>query len=160
MWENIHKRGFQGPSVCFLGKHNEESISHMFFLYPFSKEIWHRLWESWRHRCIHATSLIDFWESLGKPPTKTSFLQVAWMVGLTLILWNLWLERNRRFFCDSKLDSLQLWRKILGRLQETIFAKCDMSESIDPSDQAIVRNLNLDGNNWGHTFGQRHCYGK
>ena len=70
------------------------------------------------------------------------------------------MERNRRIFCDSKLDSPQLWRRILGRLQETIFAKCDMAESIDPDDQVIVRNLNLDGNNRGHTLGKRNFYGK
>ena len=82
------------------------------------------------------------------------------MVRPALILWNLWLERNHRILCDSKLDSPQLWRRILGRLQETIFTKCDMAKSIDPGDQAIVRNLNLDGNNLGHIFGKRHFYGK
>ena len=88
-WENLRKRGFQGPSICFLCFHNEECASHLFFLCPFSREIWHRWWEAWRHGCIHATSLIDFWESLGRPPTKTSFLQIAWMIGPILILWNL-----------------------------------------------------------------------
>ena len=82
------------------------------------------------------------------------------MVRPVLILWNLWLERNGRFFCESKLDSPQLWRRILSRLQETIFAKCDMAESIDPDDQVIVRNLNLDGSKQRHTFRKRHCYGK
>lgn len=159
-WENICKRGFQGPSLCFLCMHNEESISHMFFLCPFSKEIWHRWWESWRQGCSHATSLIDFWDSLGRPPTKTSFLQVAWVVGPALILWNLWLERNRRIFCDSRMDSLQLWRKILGRLQETIFAKCDLPESIELGDQVITKNLNLDGPNPRHPFGRKKRYGK
>ena len=145
-WENLRKRGFQGPSICFLCLHNEECASHLFFLCPFSREIWHRWWEAWRHGCIHATSLIDFWESLGRPPTKTSFLQIAWMIGPILILWNLWLERNRRIFCNSKLESSHLWKMILNRLQETIWAKCDMSDNIDPGDQVIVRNLQLGDN--------------
>ena len=34
-------------------------------------------------------------------------------------------------------------------MQETIFAKCDMSKSIDPREQTIVKNLNLNGNNHG-----------
>ena len=50
-------------------------------------------------------------------------------------------------FCDSKLDSLQLWRKILCKLQETILAKCDISVRIDLGEQTIMRNLNLNGNN-------------
>ena len=65
------------------------------------------------------------------------------MVGLPLILWNLWLERNRRIFCDFKLESQHLWRIILSRLQETISTKCDMSESVDPGDLVTVQNLNL-----------------
>ena len=70
------------------------------------------------------------------------------------------MERNCRIFFDSKLDSLQLWRKILCKLQETIFAKCDMSKSIDPREQTIVRNLNLSGNNQGCTLGKRPRLGK
>ena len=63
-------------------------------------------------------------------------------------------------FCDSKLDSLQLWRKILCKLQETILAKCDMSVSLDPGEQTIERNLNLNDNNQGCTFGKRSCISK
>ena len=70
------------------------------------------------------------------------------------------MERNHRIFCDSKSDCLQLWRKILCKLQETIFTKCDMSESIDPREKTIVRNLNLNGNNRGCTLGKQSCLGK
>ena len=35
-----------------------------------------------------------------------------------------------------------------------------MSVSIDPGEQTIVRNLNLNGNNQGCTFGKRTCLGK
>jgi hypothetical protein len=68
------------------------------------------------------------------------------MIGPILILWNLWLERNRRIFCNSKLESSHLWKMILNWLQETIWAKCDMSDNIDPGDQVIVRNLQLGDN--------------
>lgn len=36
-----------------------------------------------------------------------------------------------------------MWQKIVSRLQETIFARCDMSENVEPNDYAIVHNLNL-----------------
>ena len=101
------------------------------------------------------TSLIYYCESLGRPPTKISFLQVAWTVGLIFILWKLWLERNYRVFYDTKLASFQLWKMILSRLQKTIFAKCDMSERIEPSHHAIVRNLNLGHNRQRCTLGKR-----
>ncbi|XP_057871389.2 uncharacterized protein LOC131077832 [Cryptomeria japonica] len=148
-WENLRKRGFQGPSICVLCLSSEECSSHLFFHCPYSREIWHRWWEAWHHGCIHASSLIEFWESLGRPPAKTPFLQVAWFIGPSFILWNLWLERNRRVFCDSRLDSGQLWTKIISRLQETIHAKCDMSVSIDPGDVTVVRDLSLGVNSRG-----------
>lgn len=59
-WENLHKRGFQGPLVCSLCLQNEECASHLFFICPFSREIWNRWWESWCHGCMHATSRIYF----------------------------------------------------------------------------------------------------
>lgn len=86
MWDNLLKRGFQGPSICYLCMHNEEDCSHLFFLCPFSREIWHKWWEAWQHACFHATSLIEFWDSLGRPPTITSFLQVVWAIGPALII--------------------------------------------------------------------------
>ena len=121
--ENLHKRGFHRPSICFLCSKYEECTSHLFFYCPYSREIWHKWWEAWRQGCIHTSSLDDFWESMGRPPTKTSFLRVAWMVGPPLILWNLWLEQNHKISRHSKLESRHLWRIILSRLQETISEK-------------------------------------
>ena len=136
------------------------NVLPIFFFYcPYSREIWHRWWEAWRQGCIH-TSLVDFWESMGRPPAKTSFLRAAWMVGPTLILWNLWLEWNHRIFFDSKLESQPLWRIILSRLQETISAKCDMSESVDHGDLVTVQNLNLGERRCGATLRTRPSQGK
>ena len=159
-WENLCKRGFQGPSMCVLCMHNEECVSHLFFLCPFSREIWHRWWEAWGHGCFHANSLVEFWESLGRPPAKTSFLQVAWLVGPVFILWNLWLERNRRIFCEAKSSCSQLWKLILNRIQETIYAKCDMSANVGPQEQVIMQNLNLKDSRWGGSPSNRPSHGK
>lgn len=108
-WDNLQRRGFQGPSMCSLCIRHEENVSHLFLLCPLSKEIWHKWWEAWCHGCIHAESLIEFWDSLGRPPAKTMFLQVAWAIGPSLILWNLWLEYNQRIFCNSSMQSTNLW---------------------------------------------------
>lgn len=86
MGENLRKRGFHGPSICYLYMHNKEDYCHLFFLCPFSTKIWHKWWEAWQHACFHATSLIEFLDSLGRPPAKTSFLQVAWAIGPALII--------------------------------------------------------------------------
>ena len=67
---------------------------------------------------------------------------------------------NHIIFCDFKLGSSQLWKLILNRLQETVYAKCDMSVNIDHGDQAIVRNLNLGDNCRGHILGRKPSHGK
>ena len=43
-WDNLCKRGFQGPSMCVLGWSSVENISHLFFNYSFSRHIWHSWW--------------------------------------------------------------------------------------------------------------------
>lgn len=40
-WDNIHKRGFLGPSISVLCGNGEEDSSHLFFRCPFSLLIWH-----------------------------------------------------------------------------------------------------------------------
>ena len=61
----------------------------------------------------------------------------------SFILWNLWLERNHRIFCNSSLGVTKIWQLILSRLHETISAKCDMTEPVDLGDFSIVQNLGL-----------------
>lgn len=46
--KNIKKRGFCGPSICFLCGNREESSSHLFFLCSFSTEIWRWQWHLWK----------------------------------------------------------------------------------------------------------------
>ena len=86
---------------------------------------------------------------------KTSFLQVAWAIEPTFILWNLWLEHNRQVFCNSSLGATKIWQLILSRLWETIYAKCDMTETVDPSEFNIVKNLGLVDKGLGSISGKR-----
>lgn len=39
-WDNIHKRGFHGPSICVLCGAAEEESSHLFLHCPFAIQIW------------------------------------------------------------------------------------------------------------------------
>jgi len=42
-WDNLKKKGWQGPSVCHFCMATEESIDHLFLGCAFSKEIWEQL---------------------------------------------------------------------------------------------------------------------
>jgi hypothetical protein len=39
-WENLLKRGFQGPTYFHLCHNNEENIKHFFNNCPFSSTLW------------------------------------------------------------------------------------------------------------------------
>ena len=115
-WDNLCKRGFQGPSMCVLCQNSEENISHLFFHCSFTRHIWHFWWNVWNQSCWHVSSLAEFFARWGKAPVKTSFLQVAWTLGPSFIIWHIWLERNRRIFKGEFLEVFHLWWKILHSL--------------------------------------------
>ena len=142
-WDNLCKRGFQGPSICVLCHNSEETISHLFFQCSYAKQIWHFWWSVWGCTCWHVSSLSEFWDRLAHSPSKTFFLQVAWSIGPSFILWHVWLERNRRIFHDMQLEVRQLWGKIVNSLQETLLAKCDIDGGLDPIDAGIFSRLSF-----------------
>lgn len=102
-WDNIQKRGFQGPSIYVLCGGGEEDSAHLFFRCSFASQLWHFWWGVWNSSYVHASSLINFWSILGRPPSAASFLQDVWFLGPTYIVWQIWLERNRRIFYGEKL---------------------------------------------------------
>lgn len=73
-WDNIRKRGFHGPSICVMCGTNEEDSSHLFFCCSFALQLWHFWWEVWAVPCVHASSLTEFWQKMGRPPSMAPFL--------------------------------------------------------------------------------------
>jgi hypothetical protein len=39
-WENLRRRGWEGPSICSLCLREEETILHIMVCCPFTLEIW------------------------------------------------------------------------------------------------------------------------
>ena len=65
-----------------------------------------------RHGVIDAfmlNLLLHFGIALADPLQKNSFPQVAWAIGPSFILWNLFLGRNRHIFCNSSLGVTKIW---------------------------------------------------
>lgn len=126
--------------MCF---NNDENSSHLFFQCSFARVLWHFWWEIWSQPCRHASSLVDLWNKLGNSTTKTSFLHTTWSIGPSFIISQIWLECNRRIFLDKKLQVQQVWRRILGVLQETLATRCDLSAPMDPGGLGIIQSLGL-----------------
>lgn len=142
-WDNIWKHFFQGPSKCVLCGTGEEESSYLFFRCPFSSQLWHSCWSVWKHPCVHISSLVDFWSRWGKPPTLVPFLQIVWNIGPSFILWQIWLERNRRIFQGESFVVSQVWYKIMGMIQEIVVEKFEVMFPLNREDVDIVERLGL-----------------
>ncbi|XP_057853212.1 uncharacterized protein LOC131063424 [Cryptomeria japonica] len=82
---------------------------------------------------IHATSLIDFWRHLGRPSTKAPPLQIAWQIGPTFLLLQVWLEINRWIF--------QGHQHLI--VQENLMGKCSSDINLAPVDITVIQCLQL-----------------
>lgn len=146
--------------MCVMCGQHDECFSHLFFQCSFVKAIWHHWWNLWSLPCCHVSTLDDFWKRRGSSPSKTSFLKIAWSIGPSLIFWQVWLERNRRIFLDKKLILEQVWRRVLGALQETLSAKCDLSVPIDLGDLGVVNSLGLGAGDRSNLSSMHHRSGR
>lgn len=70
------------------------------------------------------------------------------------------MERNHCIFQESHLGCSYLWRKIVSRLLETIFANCDLSDAVDSSDLDVSKNLLLVDNGLVHPATRRQRWAK
>lgn len=73
------------------------------------------------------------------------FLQEVWYVGPIFLLWQVWLERNRRIFRGESLEIHQVWNRILGMIQETVLAKSEIVLPLKRDDAAMVDRIGLKG---------------
>ena len=83
--------------------------------------------------------------SLEKPPSLTPFLQDVWYVGPIFLLWQVWLERNRRIFRGENLGIQQVWLRIMGMIQETVKAKSEMVLPLEKRDAEMADRLGIQG---------------
>lgn len=52
-WDQLKKRGFQGPSLCILCQKNEESVQHLFMDYTYAKHVFQAISEHFGTRALH-----------------------------------------------------------------------------------------------------------
>jgi ribonuclease HI len=64
-------------------------------------------------------------------------------VGPIFILWKIWLERNRRIFRGEHRLVQQIWQRIVGMIQETVEAKCEVELPLGKCDTELVERLGI-----------------
>eukprot|EP00253_Pinus_taeda_P009771 PITA_09771 len=146
-WDNLCKKGFEGPSRCPMCSMEEESLNHLFNTYEWACQLWSWvegiLSSSDRNRdSIHST-VLDW---------KTNFSSIQrvnsiWKSVPGFLLWSIWKERNRRIFQDEHRNIDFSKDNIITNIQQLIQTKCKEESNERPTaqDLQILKNFRLEG---------------
>jgi hypothetical protein len=107
-WEVLQRRGWVGPSLCLLCKAAPENLFHLLMHCPFSKEVWHRI-------TVHY-NLLSSWSGSTIMDSFPCWLTRSSSPPCLVIhfCWQIWLERNRVLFEDSRPNPPRVYSKILA----------------------------------------------
>jgi len=103
-WDDLRKRNFNGPSICPNCKQEEEKIIHLMQ----TCHIGHKLWEKvsfhyQKEGRIHGDirAIVCNWN---QSPYKRKLLNTLWKLIPSLLMWNIWKERNHRIFKSQSMS--------------------------------------------------------
>lgn len=97
--DRFNKLGFEGPSRCPLCENHFEDVNHILLNCPFSQECWNWFYQSlgWKSASHYdLISNLKAWLVL----YKDNLFKDIWIVAPSIVVWELWKERNRRIFTD------------------------------------------------------------
>jgi len=106
-WDNLLKRGWQGPSICSFCKLNVESTLHIFFHCSFANVTWHHICSSLGltgfNYCVSMEAYYRHWFST----------MVNHRALFLFVRWHIWLCRNALIFNGTQSNAyLVSWRSI------------------------------------------------
>eukprot|EP00253_Pinus_taeda_P027885 PITA_27885 len=114
-WDRIQKKGFNGPSRCYLCNSDGETRNHLLINYPFAKTLW-----------------INTKRTFGKPENAPSeFNEVVF-------------QWNKEIF-QCKVEPEVIWGKAVKLLRETILVDKWVGEDwkVNQVEEEILNKLNL-----------------
>jgi ribonuclease HI len=104
----LNKKGWEGPGLCILCKHNTEDIDHLFVHCSFSKAVWSRISYRLHFKNTWAgNTLIECLDSWTKNNAVSNRLAA-------ITCWNIWIERNKAIFEEKAPSAWVVVYKTLG----------------------------------------------
>jgi ribonuclease HI/exonuclease III len=139
-YDNLKRRGWEGPSRCPLCTQSEESIAHLLLQCDYSKKVWEILVGPLALQIPNESqALFNIWMSLSPFDLKKKHqLKTIWMWIPKFVCWKLWLERNNRIFKEEKRLPQQVAIKIQVMISEAINAR----PSVQNSDSTTIEEDN------------------
>jgi len=112
-WDNLIRRGWSGPNICILCKHEGESVNHLFVHCTFTKCIWSEI-----KVALHIS------EEWGDTPFKDNLEK--WYKKVrnhkelpVFICWGVWRTRNYMIFENKSQNSSMVFNRILDVYNES-----------------------------------------
>lgn len=104
--------------MCVLCKKDEETNDHLFTTYNYTQVCWYWLMaqSGWLGAIIpNLKDWLRNWPLL----KKNSIFHNLWICSPTIVIWEVWKERNRRIFQDTEMKTKILIAKIEASIIET-----------------------------------------
>ena len=117
--DRLAKFGIFGPSWCVLCKQNSEDAEHLFYGCHFAQSCWEWL----RAQLMWSTPLPNSFQALLLSwPTKldNGVYNKLWNICPSIVVWELWKERNRRIFRNSEMSLERFLIKLEASIVEVL----------------------------------------
>lgn len=146
-FENIRKRGILGPSIFHLCKTHEETMEHILNSCIFTSWLWDSFSSIFQKTDRDKESIINTLNNWSRNFSDNEFLNSAWALMPSFIIWIVWKERNKRIFKDEKNPPQRLFELTLKRLKEIVGSTVRNHPKNPPSeaDLRILTHLGLQG---------------
>eukprot|EP00253_Pinus_taeda_P018879 PITA_18879 len=134
-WDNLCKKGFEGPSICPMCFVEEESLNHLFNTCEWACQLWRWmegiLSSSDRNRDSIHNIVLDWKKNF----SSIQRVNRIWKSVPGFLLWSIWKERNRRIFQDEHMNIDFSRDNIITNIQKLIQTKCKEESNERPTTQ-------------------------
>eukprot|EP00253_Pinus_taeda_P028466 PITA_28466 len=138
-WENLRKKGFQGPSKCLMCLQEEETMNHLFNSCEWASQLW-----LWMEAILEDTdrnrhSIQETITNWRKHISRMNSVSSIWKCIPGFVTWTIWKERNRRVFTQETRSIECAKESILINVRQLVQTKC----KFDPTDKPTGKDLRI-----------------
>jgi hypothetical protein len=119
-WENLTKRGFNGPSRCHLCEIQEETTDHLLDECNYTTEIWDWVAIIYRQSNRVRGDIRATIKTGRRGIAIMRWLTCAWGLTSGMVIWAIWKERNRRIFRNESQPTSRIKDIIITQIRETV----------------------------------------
>jgi len=144
-WDNIQKRGMNGPSRCSLCRKENETQEHLLNKCLYAQSLWEEIRMIFGKTKRDPDNIRNTLMQWGKGEFQSRIVRRIWNLAVGFVIWALWRERNHRIFREKSSQESRTWEEICKGIKETILSESwdDDDWKLNPEEQRIVSRLNI-----------------